>query len=388
MLLADLAESFLDLWHHFDGVEACRYDREGPPPKLVAFDEDTTRQHGAAFRALSAAVEDLDLDRVDEEIDRTILLDLIRVRSRRIEHEQPERWNPLLWSNRLRTVLASRPADADTVALIPDWVERALATVAAPPVLHLELACEDVRAAQASLSEDAAGVEVDLLVAASQALERFDYVLRHATEPDTGPTAGALGEDAVLWRIHHDARLELSPGEAERRLGKRQIELATALEGALRSGEPATDIPDTVGVATRQASAIRRRLVAPDTVRGWRIFAREALTAGEPAARLAALGESFVATTLGSLDLAIQTGRTPATRGIAETAARLPGRIDALRDVLTWPLEAFAAAAFAAQWIDLFRTTGGSALAFADRVGTSGLLHPTLAAWYFSADGS
>ncbi len=388
MPLAELAESFLDLWHHFDGVEASRYDREGPPPRLVAFDEDTTRQHGAAFRALSAAVEDLDLDRIDEEIDRTILLDLIRVRIRRIEREQPERWNPLLWSNRLRTVLASRPADADTVALIPDWVERALATLAAPPVLHRELACEDVRAAKASLSEDAAGVEVDLLVAASQALERFDYVLRHATEPDTGLTAGALGEDAVQWRIHHDVRLELSPREAARRLEKRQIELATALEGAPPPGEPAIDVPDAVSVAIRQASSIRRRLVAPDTVRGWQIFSREALAPGDSGARLAALGESFVATTLGSLDLAIQTGRTPATRGIADTAARLPGRIDALRDVLTWPLEAFAAAAFAAQWLELFRATGGSPAAFGTRVGASGLLHPTLASWYFSADES
>ena len=134
MSLADLTQSFFDLWHHFDGVEASRYDSEGPPPALAAFDAETTRQHGAAFRALAAAVEDLDLDRIEDEIDRTVLLDAIRVRLRRVDHERPERWNPLLWSNRLRTVLVARAGDADTLAMVPDWVERAVGTIAEPPL--------------------------------------------------------------------------------------------------------------------------------------------------------------------------------------------------------------------------------------------------------------
>lgn len=385
MSLGDLAQSFLDLWHHFDGVEAARYDREGPPPVLAAFDQDTTRQHGAAFKSLAAAVEDLDIERIDEEIDRTILVDLIRVRIRRIEKERPERWNPLLWSNRLREVLASRAADADTVAQIPDWVERALGTIASPPVMHLELAREDIRRAKVLLAEHSAGVEVDLLLAAGQALERLDYILGHDTETDGGPAAGALGEDEVLWRLHHDARLEMSPTEADRRLGRRQIELATALEGAA-AGNGGGPVPDAVDLARRHPSMIRRRLIGPDAVRGWRIFAREALEGGDGAARLAALGESFVATTLGALDLAIQTGRTPAARGIADTAARLPGRVDELRDLLVHPLESFAASALAVEWIELFRRTGDSPAAFAERVGRSGLLHPALAAWSFGAD--
>ena len=382
MTLEDLAESFFDLWHHFDGVEARRYDREGPPPALAAFDQETTRQHGAAFRALAAAVEDLDLERIEDEIDRTALLDAIRVRIRRVEHEQPERWNPLLWSNRLRTVLALRAEDPDTVAAVPDWVERAIATIALPPVLHLDLAREDVVAAKASLLEGSAGVDVDLLLAAGQALDRFEFVLGNDLEPDARPTAGALGEDDVLWRLHHDARLEVSPGEADRRLGRRQIDLAAALEGSARPGGPAqVALPDAIALAGRHASPIRRRLLSPDGIRGWTVFAHEALVGGDAATRLRALGESFVATTLGSLDLAIQTGRTPAARGIADTAARLPGRTEELRDLLTHPLEAFAAAAFAAEWLTFFHATGDSPPAFAERVGAAGLIHPTLAAW-------
>lgn len=387
MSQSELAQSFLDLWHHFDGVEAGRYDREGPPPVLVAFDKDTTRQHGAAFRSLAAAVEDLELERVDDEIDRTILLDLIRVRIRRVEKERPERWNPLLWSNRLRTVLASRAADADTVALIPDWVEKALGTIAAPPVIHLELAREDIRVAKAALTEHSAGVEVDLLVAAGQALDRFEYVLGHDLEPDPDPAAGALGEDAVLWRLHHDARLEMTPVEAGRRLGRRQAELAALLETAVPAAEVVA-LPDAVDQARRHPSMVRRRLIGPDAVRGWRLFAREALEGGDPARRTAALGESFVATLLGALDLGIQTGQTPAARGIADTAARLPGRVEELRDLLLHPLESMAAAAFAIQWLELYRQTGDGPTEFAERVGRSGLLHPVLAAWSFGADGA
>ena len=389
MSLADLTQSFFDLWHHFDGVEASRYDSEGPPPALAAFDAETTRQHGAAFRALAAAVEDLDLDRIEDEIDRTVLLDAIRVRLRRVDHERPERWNPLLWSNRLRTVLVARAGDADTLAMVPDWVERAVGTIAEPPLLHLELAREDLVAAKAALREESTGVEVDLLVVAEQAVDRFDDFLGREVAPDVRPTAGALGDDAALWRLHHDARLEMSPAEAERRLQRRQAELAAALEGAaLPIVAAETELPDAVAIAGRHPSPIRRRMLAPEAIRGWRIFAREALAGGNPPARLAALGASFVVTTLGSLDLAIQTGRTPAAAGIADTAARLPGRAEALRELLVHPLEAFAAATYAAEWAQLFRATGDSPAAFAQRVGATGLLHPTLASWSFDGDGS
>ncbi len=89
-----LCRSFLDLWWHFDPSGATM-------GRLADFSADGLRQHTAALRAISAATEELEVEDVADEIDRTALLDHLRVLLFRFEHEQPYRTNPLLWTEHL-----------------------------------------------------------------------------------------------------------------------------------------------------------------------------------------------------------------------------------------------------------------------------------------------
>ena len=93
----DLCRSFLDLWYHFDPAAATRAGAAGQDERLGAFDADSVRLHVAGLRSIAGAVEDLDIEDTDDEIDRTGLLDHLRVLLFRIEHEYPWRRNPALW---------------------------------------------------------------------------------------------------------------------------------------------------------------------------------------------------------------------------------------------------------------------------------------------------
>jgi len=95
--LDELCRSFLDLWYHFDPAAATRAGAPGQDERLGAFDADSVRLHVAALRSISGAVEDLDIEDTDDEIDRTGLLDHLRVLLFRFEHEYPWRRNPALW---------------------------------------------------------------------------------------------------------------------------------------------------------------------------------------------------------------------------------------------------------------------------------------------------
>ena len=207
-LLPELARSFLDLWHHFDGAEASRTDRFGPAPVLVPFDDKALKQHAAAFRALAHAVEELELESLDEEVDRTILIDAIRVRLRRVEHDRPERRSPALWLDRLAAVLATRPDDQALLDTIPDWTAALRRTVSKPSIGNLQVALE--------LLADVRGAVTD--GGAAEALAGLETFLRHDVEVDPTAAAGALGEDQVTWHLHHEFKLELTAAQAERRL--------------------------------------------------------------------------------------------------------------------------------------------------------------------------
>jgi hypothetical protein len=56
---------------------------------LGRFDSATVGEHLAAFRAIEAGVEELEVEDSADEIDRTALLDDIRVAIFRYQHERP-----------------------------------------------------------------------------------------------------------------------------------------------------------------------------------------------------------------------------------------------------------------------------------------------------------
>jgi len=363
MLLPDLARSFLDLWHHFDGADASRTDRFGPAPVLAPFDDQTLKQHGAAFRSLAHAVEELELESIDEEIDRTILIDSLRVRLRRVEHDRPERWNPALWLDRLAAIVSARAGDPALSAAIPDWTAALRATVKKPPIGHLQVALDLLAEARAAVEDPAA----------AEALAGLDTFFRHDVEADGTATAGALGEDQVTWHLHHGFKIEMTAAQAERRL----IGLVESSAADLEAGRLAAA---GTGAGARVAAAaepreIRRRIVAPEWLAAIDLFSGHTSP-----------GERHVALVIAGLDLAIQLGRIGAAEGVARLSDRLPSRRDRVRRVLVAPLESVGAVLLAAEWDAVARARGESPAELLAGALSRGLFHPALAAWALAAD--
>ena len=69
------------------------------------FDAATVGEHLAAFRAIEAGVEELEVEDSADEIDRTALLDDVRIAIFRYQHERPHVRNPGYWLQHLCNAL-------------------------------------------------------------------------------------------------------------------------------------------------------------------------------------------------------------------------------------------------------------------------------------------
>ena len=93
----DLCRSYLDLKYHFDPSAASSAGLVSHDARLGRFDAETTRAHVAALRSVAGAIEELEPDDLQSEIDRTALLGEIRSSIFRFEHERPHVRNPGFW---------------------------------------------------------------------------------------------------------------------------------------------------------------------------------------------------------------------------------------------------------------------------------------------------
>src|SRR5215510_15138941 len=75
----DLYRSYLDLRWHFDPAAASATGVTTLDNRLGSFDAESMRTHLSAFKAMATAVEQLEIDETEEEIDRTAFLDEIRI---------------------------------------------------------------------------------------------------------------------------------------------------------------------------------------------------------------------------------------------------------------------------------------------------------------------
>src|SRR4029077_2432306 len=115
--LDDLARSYFDLRWHLDPVGASQAGVTSYDGRLGRYGKATLTPHLAALRALAAALEEASTDSLDEEIDRTALLNDVRVTLARFEKEKPQTKNPEFWLshllNGLHVVLARRDSDPE-----------------------------------------------------------------------------------------------------------------------------------------------------------------------------------------------------------------------------------------------------------------------------------
>ena len=228
--LDDLARSYFDLRWHLDPVGASQAGVTSHDGRLGRYGKDILTPHLAALKALSGALEEATTDTLDEEIDRTALLNDVRVTVARFEKEKPQTKNPEFWIshllNGLHVLLARRDAAPDQRARallerledVPAFLDEARATVTNP----VRVFCQTgrlmsagglllVREAGAAASEAATDVTGDgdrlsaAVAGATAALESFSRDLDR-----WGDSAGeqfALGEDEFNFRLHYEHAL-------------------------------------------------------------------------------------------------------------------------------------------------------------------------------------
>jgi hypothetical protein len=221
----DLCRSFLDLWFHFDPAAATRAGVPGHDDRLGSFDPDSVRLHVAALRSIAGAVEDLDIEDTDDEVDRTALLDHLRVLLFRFDHEHPWRRNPALWVRHaceaLDGLLVREVPDEGTAAALlariralPRFFAEARATLQRPPLLLVEVAGAELDglatlllAARARFSAVWEALEdhgVKPVIEANEAIARLREALRSEIAADPAPGGAAIGEEEVDRRLHHE----------------------------------------------------------------------------------------------------------------------------------------------------------------------------------------
>lgn len=224
----DLCRSYLDVRWQADPAAASAAGLASHDGRLGAFDADSVREHLAALRALAAACEELEVDDLQDEIDRTALLDDIRVRMFRFEHEQPHRRNPAFWTSHLFEgchALLARRTDPATVAqgvldrlkAVPAFLDAGRGTLSRPPRVFVDAALQmlggggELLVALARRAGEAApGLRTPLEAATAEALvalRDFGRALGGSVAADDDPMAFAVGETQFNRRLRHEHAL-------------------------------------------------------------------------------------------------------------------------------------------------------------------------------------
>lgn len=254
----DLCRSYLDLKYHFDPAAASAAGLVAEDGRLGRFDNESTREYLSALRSVAGAVEELDTDDLQDEIDRTALLGEIRTSIYRLEHERPHVRNPGFWLTHLFQALyalltRNDPDVAVRVSAVvsrleaaPAFVTAARATIDEPPPVFVDLALgmlggggeliAQVVSVFGSAAPDLADELKQAGQAALQSLVGFGAALRDEIEPNADPHSFAIGEEQFSRRLHHEHALVAGPHELWRfglHLQEEVTERIVALAGQL-----------------------------------------------------------------------------------------------------------------------------------------------------------
>lgn len=268
--LAELAQSYFDLRWHFDPVAASWAGIPHYDDRFGRYANEVLRPHVAALKALAAALEELEPDELDDEIDRTALLNDARVEVYRCERERVFSRDPTQWIRRVIDGLSVVKDPASLLGRLGDvapFLEDAGTALAEPVGLFATTALEQVRVAEAAMRHAAsvANAPSDMLRRGLAALAEFQADLMRWTE--SGPGHFAAGEDHFNFHVHYEHVVRDTAPELWR-YGHRLVEEAKGLTGPGRGAERMPDL-----VVPDQASLTRRILRAPLTVDGWALSA-------------------------------------------------------------------------------------------------------------------
>src|SRR5258705_5643281 len=262
MSFRDIETSFFDLYWHLDPVAATQAGVPGHDDHYGRFSAAALRPHLAALKSLASALEESNATDLEEEIDRTALLNEIRVMLRRFEQLKPQSKNPEFWLSHLLGGLhhlllsADRtPAEKAAAAIgrledIPAFLEDFKASLDEPVRVFVETAIRMTESGRLLITELASALGAQapihaarLSAAAEQgraALLALDSNLARWLE--MGTEQFAIGEESFNFLLHYQHALRDTPPELWRyglRL-KEEIEAGLVRLAQRQDGTPWT----------------------------------------------------------------------------------------------------------------------------------------------------
>jgi uncharacterized protein (DUF885 family) len=227
MSLRDIEKSFFDLYWHLDPVAATQAGVAGHDDRYGRYSAAALAPHLAALKSISSALEETSVADLQDEIDRTALLNEIRVMLRRFEKIKPQSTNPEFWLSHLLGGLhhlllsADRtPADKALAAIgrledIPAFLDDVRATLEEPVRVFVETAVRMTDGGRLLIKELAAALgsqapmhaaRLDAAAeAARKALSKFDSNLERWLE--MGSEHFAIGEEDFNFLLHYQHAL-------------------------------------------------------------------------------------------------------------------------------------------------------------------------------------
>jgi uncharacterized protein (DUF885 family) len=235
---ADLYRSYLDLRWHFDPAAATAQGAPAHDDLLGDYSAEAMREHLAAFKAIAGALEQLEVEDPQDEIDRTAFLDELRTTIARFEHERPHVHDPSFWLGNLYHAFQSLLRRRDDtprekargllgrLKATPAFLKSARETLREPPRVFLETAqaladagprllADVARIAREADPHSGAAID-DALAGAETALSRFGIALRTELQAHHDDLSFAVGEQQFNLRLHHEHALRASAPELYR----------------------------------------------------------------------------------------------------------------------------------------------------------------------------
>jgi len=209
----EVERSYFDLRWHLDPV-ATQAGVTAHDDRFGRFSPAALAPHLAALKSISAALEEAAVPSLDDEIDRTALLNDIRVTVRRLERERPQAKNPGFWLSHLlgglhflmlrrdRTAAEQARAVASRLEDLPAFLEDARTTLVEPVRVFVATALQVIEG----------GLDLVKQVAATVAERAPEQAERLAAATDAAVAAlGAFTRD--LWRWLETASDHFALGE-------------------------------------------------------------------------------------------------------------------------------------------------------------------------------
>ncbi|MBI4420817.1 MAG: DUF885 domain-containing protein [Gemmatimonadetes bacterium] len=257
--LERLVSSYLDLKWYLDPVAATAAGLTTHDDRLGTYSAHDVRQLIAALRSLAGALEQAQLESVEEEIDRTALLNDVRVTMHRFAKEQPHVHDPGFWLSHVLEglyfllVLRDRPqlhrgrAARRRLEAVPAFLELAQATLGDCPRVFVDVAVSMAEGGKLLLAQVGEHLRPDgddefqpALDKATAAVGSFaTYLAGDLLRSANG--SFAIGEDGFNFRLHYEHALRDTAPELWR-YGTHLVDevehdlatLARAIDGSVR----------------------------------------------------------------------------------------------------------------------------------------------------------